>query len=205
MDTKKIAIVLFSVLFVATAVLLGYYLILTKRPDRLKVEEAGEKAGTVNIIPKVNYPNDPVTKNVYGNNEGVLYKLEGTFIEKPGKKGPLLSGVFVLKGDTGGREMNVLAGALDGNIFIGTFDGTFDGSSTWTAVPVDQVLAVISPGQPVLLKYTYRFTGGKEDSEKIKELEAIFDKLSEEIKAGKADFKIRPTFIITAEAMGVIR
>ena len=197
MDTKKIAIVLFSVLFVVTAVLLGYYLILT-RQNRAKVE-------TAEIKTKVSLPDDPITKYVYGNNEGVLYMLEGTFVEKPVKQGPLLRGIFVLKGDTGSREINVLVGALDGNIFIGTFDGSFDGSSTWTPVPVDQVLAVISPGQPVLLKYVYRFTGGKEDSEKIKELESIFDKLSEEIKVGKGDLKIRPTFIITAEAIGVIR
>lgn len=197
MDTKKIAVILFSIVLAVTAVFLGYYLILT-RQNRAKVK-------TVEISPKVKYPDDPITKHIYGNNEGVFYELEGTFIEKPKKKGPLLSGVFVLKSDIGTREMNVLAGALDGNIFIGSFDGSFDGSSTWTAVPVDQALSVISSGQPVLLKYVYRFTGGEENSEKIKELESIFDKLSEEIRAGKANLKIRPTFIITAEAMGVIR
>ncbi len=199
MSTKKLFLII-SLLFIVV-VLVNVFLLLQLRTSQLRtsLEEVGES-------PVTHYVGDPIVKNLIPGGEGVVYDLQGTFVD--GLKvteGKLLLGSFIVNGDPLERKIWVYVGGVDGNVFFGTYEKSFEGDSNWKLVSSSVVAELVKPAEPTIIRFKYKFSGAEGEREYLKKYEDALDVLIREFQTDDFQYEIPSDFILASTRLGVVR
>ena len=150
-------------------------------------------------------PGDPITKSIGINKERIVYYIQGNFAAKPEMQEPLMSGKVGIKGDPLKREIDVLIGAMDGNLTYGLYDESFQGSVTWTATSTKIIQKLMEPNTPVLIKIDLEITENADIKKYVKERESVLDTLIGEFQSNKFAYELPIDFILITPALAVIK
>ena len=153
----------------------------------------------------VSFPGDPIVKMTISGDKGVIYELKGSFARKLQSGGGLLSGIFQVQGDPLERKIRVFVGGTDEYTFFGTYEGSFEGSSTWKRTPSSLVAETVEPGEVVIIRPTFEFTGIKGEEDGPRQVEQVLDVLIEEFHTRKYELQIPIGFALTTVHLGVVR
>lgn len=199
MNTKKLFLII-SLLFIVM-VLVNAFLLLQLKTSQLtpSLEEVGKN-------PVTHYAGGPIVKNLIPGGKGVVYDLQGTFVdglEVTG--GKLLLGSFIVNGDPLERKIRVYVGGVDGNVFFGTYEKSFEGGSNWKSVPGSVVVELVEPTEPVVIRFRFEFSGAGGEREYLKKYEDVLDVLIREFQTGDFQYEISSDFILASTRLGVVR
>ncbi len=199
MSTKKLFLIIFLLFIVM--VLGNAFLLLQLKTSQLtsSLEEVGKN-------PVTHYTGDPIVKNLIPEGKGVVYDLQGTFVDGlEVTEGKLLLGSFIVNGDPLERKIRVYVGGVDGNVFFGTYEKSFEGDSNWKSVPSSVVVELVEPTEPVVIRFRYEFSGAEGEREYLKKYEDTLDVLIEEFQTGDFQYEILSDFILASTRLGVVR
>ena len=199
MSTKKLFLIIFLLFIVM--VLGNAFLLLQLKTSQLtsSLEEVGKNSVT-------HYTGDPIVKNLIPEEKGVVYDLQGTFVDGlEVTEGKLLLGSFIVNGDPLERKIRVYVGGVDGNVFFGTYEKSFEGDSNWKSVPSSVVVELVEPTQPVVIRFRHEFSGAEGEREYLKKYEDVLDVLIREFQTGDFQYEILSDFILASTRLGVVR
>ena len=165
-------------------------------------EEQTEKVLVTNLA---SLPGDPIVKKPYIDNQGVEYELRGSFTDKLLDQGGLLAGVFKINGDPLERKIRVFVGGADSHVFLGTYEESFEGSSSWERTPNAFVVESVEPGETVIIRHSFEFTGIEGEEGALVGMQQILDNLIEEFNSGKYELEIPADFALVSTRLGVVR
>ena len=199
---KNKAIILISFIFILLVTIASY---LYLRYSRLSSIVTKDKVpGPNNEIAVL--ANDPI-KKTFRDDGRIVYIIEGSFKSSLSRRenSYLISGIFIIRDDPLQREITTYVGGLDGNTFLGRYNNSLNGVSNWTVVPTEDIIDMIKPGDPVLLRYPLVL--GQENAgiiDYVKKQEEIVDALIEEFHASDFKFEISESFYLNTSDIGIV-
>jgi hypothetical protein len=197
MDNKKVTFFVVLGFFLLSLMAAGYF------SYRLWVGTRSEKTAVVTPTPKTNLPNGSIVKKILSNDGGVMYEIQGSFVNSLEKFGTGLKGKFVVKGDSSNQKIPIYLGTLDGYSTLGTYSGSFNSGSVWERVPIATILETVKPGASVRLRLTYYLTE-KVSKSAFTDFQSILDSFSDALSNGR-EYKVPVDFYLSIDSIGIIR
>ena len=95
--------------------------------------------------------NSPVRKSTLSDISGAVYELEGNYVEKPEYTNGFVRGKFIIKNDPLKREIDLIAGDINGKVFYGIYENIAQRGTTWSMVSTDVIAELITPDDNIRL------------------------------------------------------
>jgi len=206
MNKRAITLLLAALLFVLAVSTLFLFYMLKHGGDLSLFETKKEPLSVLKERlkqPSVSNFGDPIRKKISQDETQVIYEIIGSFPEGLRLENKFLVGDFIIKNDPLEREITVVIGNTDREVYFGIYEGSFRGRASFRYVSTSVLVELIEPGELVELQIPIDLS--QESEESIRASAPVLETLLDEFKKGTFEYMVPASFSLSPMRLGVVR